>query len=249
MADNEEQNGAVECNCEAGAPKWVVTFGDMMSLLLCFFVLLLSFSNTDVVKYRQLVGSLKDAFGVAETNPNTVMPGGDKIIATEVSFPVNLPSLVSIRAVARQIANASGKIEAESGADWVRIKVEGDTLFDSGSAEIKPDAFPILSEIAGMINDFSGTVAIEGHTDNQRLSTDGYLGNYFLAANRSVAVLGHLTRQQQVDRVKLRAVSLADANPRETNDVPEGRAKNRRVEFLFTGGSKGNLPGQTVTPG
>ena len=135
-----DEAAAEECKCEKGAPKWMVTFGDMMSLLLCFFVLLLSFSTTDVVKYKQMVGSMKDAFGVAETDPVHNLPEAKMQIIPQVDMPRHMMALVSVRAKAAQMADTSSEIEMESGADWVRIKVPGDALFGSGSFEILPEA-------------------------------------------------------------------------------------------------------------
>jgi len=243
MADEPQRKE--ECKCEPGAPKWVVTFGDMMSLLLCFFVLLLSFSTTDIVKYRKMVGSIKDAFGVAETSPSHMMPSGDRIVQQQIELPRTFAALVAMRAKASRLVKSSSEIEMESGADWVRIKVDGDALFDSGEFDVKPEAGPLLDQIGDLINEFDGTVMIEGHTDNQtpgttRFDQTSYLGNYELGALRAIAVLGYLMSQKQVDRNKLVPVAYGEVKPRETNDLAEGRAKNRRVEFEFRASSRAN---------
>ncbi|MCB1049080.1 MAG: OmpA family protein [Acidobacteria bacterium] len=237
-----------ECKCEAGAPKWVVTFGDMMSLLLCFFILMLSFSTTDVVKYRKLVGSLKDAFGVAETTPTAQIPSSEMIISQGVQFQPTMAVLFSIRSKARNMSKAKAQIEAEAGADWVRIKVEGDALFLPGSSEINPEAYPILNDIGDLINEFPGTVQIEGHTDSDLSTQASYLSHYQLAANRAIAVMDYMVRTKNADRQRLVPVSYGDAKPRETNDLEEGKARNRRVEFLFNGSSRLHVPGETLQP-
>lgn len=165
MADD----GAVhDCNCPPkGAPKWIVTFGDMMSLLLCFFVLMLSFSTTDIIKYQKMIGSLKDAFGISETTPAHMNPAGKQTILPNIQLPRTFAALVAVRAKAANLAKSSSELEMESGADWVRIKVPGDALFDSGDYKVKPEASGILEKIGDLINDFDGVVTIEGHTDGE----------------------------------------------------------------------------------
>ena len=73
-----------EQECEAGAPAWVMTFADLMSLLMCFFVLLLSFSEMDVIKFKQIAGSMKSAFGVQKQVEAPDIPMGTSIIAQDL---------------------------------------------------------------------------------------------------------------------------------------------------------------------
>ena len=245
-----------DCNCEAGAPKWVVTFGDMMSLLLCFFVLLLSFSTTDIVKYREMQGSMKEAFGVAQTDPEFSIPAGDIIIAPYITLPKTFAALVTVRAKAMNLAKSSSKLEMESGADWVRLKVDGDALFASGGFEIKPEAAAVLEDIGELINDFDGVVFVEGHTDGDpptttRFEAGSYLGNYELGALRSIAVLGYFVGTRSVDKNKLIPVTFGETKPRETNEYEEGKRQNRRVEFEFRSTSKADiseLDGEVISP-
>jgi chemotaxis protein MotB len=253
MAENQPAEEVIpeECKCVAGAPRWVVTFGDMMSLLLCFFVLLLSFSSTDVAKYKEAVGSLKEAFGVMKSDPSMIMPGGDKIIATQIDIPPSLTALVTIRAKAKKLAKNKSKVDMDSGADWVRIKVPGDTLFDSGKSVLKQSAIPILSEIGDIILNYKGEVSIEGHTDNAVPRSGDAFANYRLGFERATAVLAYMVVKKSVDKKKISPASFADTRPRETNALPEGRSKNRRVEFVFTSGSNfkvDNLQGELVKP-
>lgn len=251
-----------DCFCEEvkcppkGAPAWVVTFGDMMSLLLCFFVLLLSFSTTDVVKYKKMMGSMKDAFGLAATDPVTDMPSGNPSILPQIQIPQTFSALVTVRAKASRLDDSSSELEMESGADWVRIKVDGDALFASGDFQVRSEAHKLLNEIADLINDFDGVVTIEGHTDGDppratRFEPGSYLGNYELALMRSVAVLGYMVANKSVDKLKLMPVSFGEVKPRESNEFPEGKAKNRRVEFEFRASAKSDVDsaaGEIIRP-
>jgi len=238
-----------ECKCEKGAPKWVVTFGDMMSLLLTFFVLLLSFSSTDVKKFKRMAGSVKEAFGVAKTSPDHTTPMGKKIIHSQIEIPKSMAQLATVRAKAAKTSKKS-EVEMESGSNWFRLKIEGDALFDSGSWTIKPEADPILNQVATLVNDFDGTVKIEGHTDtdaagSSRFVGEAYLANYELAMNRAISVMDFLVGNHSVDKIKLVPISFGEAKPRDSNASEEGRARNRRVEFEFRAGSKANINDST----
>lgn len=256
MSDGEEAAPAEECVCEKGAPKWMVTFGDMMSLLLCFFVLMLSFSTTDVVKYKKMVGSVKEAFGVALSSPSHTTPSGKRIIVSQIQMPRIFAALVSVRAKAMRVSKSSSQVDLESGADWVRIKVDGDALFSSGEFNVKPDAAEILGKVGEMINDFDGSVTIEGHTDGDpptstRFDVGSYMGNYELASMRAIAVLNFFVINFSVDKTKLIPVSYGDVKPRESNLFAQGKARNRRVEFEFRTSSKkeySGVDGNVVRP-
>jgi len=235
-----------ECKCEKGAPKWVVTFGDMMSLLLTFFVLLLSFSTTDIKKYRRMVGSVKEAFGVAVTSPDHVTPSGPEVTVQQIELPREVSMLATVRAKAARNARKQPQVEMESGADWFRIQVDGDALFDSGSFEVKPEASEILDEVAALINAFDGEVKIEGHTDDQRgnptrFERDSPYGNRELAGMRAIAVLDYFFRRHNTDRSKLIPSSYGETRPRDSNLTDSGRARNRRVAFEFRAGSRSEL--------
>ena len=224
------------CKCEKGAPKWVVTFGDMMSLLLTFFVLLLSFSTTDVIKYRKLVGSVKEAFGVAQASPTDTVPKGKRLITKQIRLPQTFAVMVSVRARASRAAKSSSELQLTNGADWIRLDLDGDALFDEGRWDLKPGADQALAEIAAILDEFDGVVTVTGHTDNRVSSgsvfdqTD-YLSAYDIGMMRAIAVTSRLTATFDISPQKLVATSMGDSRPRETNELAEGRARNRRVSF------------------
>ena len=82
-----------ECEeCEAGAPAWLATFADLMSLLMCFFVLLLSFSEMDIQKFKQVAGSMDKAFGIQRLTPSDTIPRGTSVVLEEFSPGVPRPT-------------------------------------------------------------------------------------------------------------------------------------------------------------
>lgn len=91
MSDEEEQ----KCDCEEGLPAWMGTFADLMSLLMCFFVLLLSFSEMDAMKFKRLAGSMAQAFGVQNKLNVTDVPKGTSVIAQEFSPSIPEPTPIN----------------------------------------------------------------------------------------------------------------------------------------------------------
>ena len=165
---------------EEGAPDWVVTFGDLMSLLLCFFVLLLSFAELDMVKYKRAVGSLKEAFGVQRTTPSFAIPKGIKIIAKNFDQEL-IPDRERLEFIATQEKETVGEelkkeieisfrdikdsIQITTGEEQVTISLMGETAFALGKASIKKQAKPLIKKIGTLLNKTDGNIIIAGHTD------------------------------------------------------------------------------------
>ncbi|MBE9572521.1 MAG: hypothetical protein IMF11_17995, partial [Proteobacteria bacterium] len=147
MSEELIQNNPI---AEEGAPAWVVTFGDLMSLLLCFFVLLLSFSEMDRKKYKIVSGSLAHAFGIQRKTPVFDSPKGQKIIAKEFDQAIIVnkiqeklvkPIIVEIESNFKEMKDL---IEVDISENQVAIRLMGETTFDLGKAEIRPQMLPLL---------------------------------------------------------------------------------------------------------
>ncbi len=263
MAAEEKQEST-------GVPAWVMTFADLMTLLMCFFVLLLAFSEMDVAKFKQLSGSMKEAFGVQSEVEVKTIPKGTSVVAQEFSpgkpepTPVNtvrqftidsnrntldalsreLKEIKETREHARRLRLAL-KEEIEKG--YVAIETEGTRViihimekasFDSGLADLRTEFVPVLGKISGLIDNTSGDVTISGHTDNVPISTERFRSNWELATSRAVSVAHALLDGSEIAPARLRVTGHADTEPRASNDTPEGRAKNRRVDISIVRGGE-----------
>ncbi|MBC8318126.1 MAG: OmpA family protein [Desulfobulbaceae bacterium] len=227
MADDE----CKKQECPPGAPIWMCTFADLMSLLLCFFVLLLSFSVMDVTKYKQVAGAMKDAFGVQSEPPVTEeMKGRQMVSTTFESVPLHVQVLVA-RHFSEELD--SGKLEAEYSGEGLILRVKGDVAFESGKAQIRNDFLPLLDKLGKIIPDMDLAVEVGGHTDNVpiRKGVSTFSTNWGLSSARSIAVVEYWIEKFRIPGQKLSAKAYADSRPIATNGTPEGRSKNRRVEF------------------
>lgn len=257
------------CECEegdAGAPAWVMTFADLMSLLMCFFVLLLSFSEIEATKFKQMAGSMKMAFGVQREIEAPDIPKGTSIIMQEFSpgkpdpTPLKIvqqttfdemPQLEPVdedieteqqaqeieQSLAKEIQD--GLVEVERADDRIIIRIREKGSFPSGSDELNYDFIPALTKIRDKLAEIPGRIVVTGHTDNIPISTYRFRSNWDLSAARAGSVLHHLLTDGVVDPSRVELKGLAETEPLVPNDTPANRAKNRRVEIAVI---KGEAP-------
>ena len=236
---------AKPCDCPKCMPEWLAAFGDLMSLLLCFFVLLLSMSTMDAKKIQEAIGSLAGALSVLE--------GGSKMdISREKQQQIQTASAKSKDDTTNSISNAMSRTikevneilkatgspqvtleEAESG---FTIRLPGALLFKQGSSQIEnQDAILFLKRIALIIERLPENLRINvvGYTDNVMPDVKSpYRDNWDLSTARGVSVVKELIKDK-ISPKRLMAGGKAQYDPIASNATKEGRAKNRRVELRF----------------
>lgn len=222
-----------------GAPLWLVTYGDMVTLVLTFFVLLFSMSSIDVQKFELMILSFKGAIGF--------MPGGKAVQEDSAIFggqpsqhagesPRVTPEIQQIARNLRNYLRTEGldkEIVVRIDQRGVTVSLSDQFLFESGRAEIKPEGMRVLFKIAEFIKDSVPAVAVEGHTDGVPLRGGIYRDNWGLSAARAAAVASYLQERAGFDPLKLQAVGYGPNRPLVPNDTPEHRALNRRVDLVF----------------
>ena len=231
---------SIEEEVEEGAPAWVVTFGDLMSLLMCFFVLLLSFSEMDRNKYRIVSGSVKNAFGIQRKKPIFDSPKGSKMIAKEFDQAILLTKIEDvvkeiIKELDGEYEELKGSVEVESNEKQVTIRMMGEATFDTGKADLRSNFIPLLLKIGEILGKTRGEIIIAGHTDNVPLTGGLFGSNLGLSMARagSVAEL-FLLRSKTIDPKRLSTMGFGEYRPLTSNDTAAGRQKNRRVEIIVT---------------
>ncbi len=218
-----------------GAPAWVVTFADLMSLLLTFFVLLLSFSNMEIIKFRTMAGSVRNALGLKSEFELSDIPTGSKLLPYQDPKEGEGQAMEEIVRYLSQILEENG-MEKNGNAKITKygvvLQLKGDLLFESGQATIKPKALPILDGLARYISESSRDVDVIGHTDDRPIATAVFPSNWELSAARAGRAVRYLA-EKGVPAQRLRAIGHADTVPVTSNATQVGRAANRRVEFVF----------------
>ncbi len=230
--------------CEECLPAWLAAFGDLMSLLLCFFVLLLSMSSMDAKKISEAIGSLSGAMSVLE--------GGTKTEISKQRIQESTPlesqdeTSETVNRVQQAVGDANEMMEQghgpaislEEAQEGFVIELPASLLFKSGTATIEnEDALLFLKRVALIIEELPKTmqVSVQGHTDNQGPGTKSlFKDNWELSSARAISVLQELLLDG-VDPSRISASGYAEFKPIATNATASGREKNRRVELHFYG--------------
>lgn len=235
---------------EEGAPAWMATFSDMCTLLLTFFVLLLSFANMDVQHFKTALGSVKEAFGVQfkyhgdfEARATTPVE-----LSAEQSSPyISKGDASSLFSATRSRDDAEAQrlreylkkhklnkhIEVVAGDGVVILRVTDFALFETGSDQLTRQADEVLRVVAELFGKTPAALAIEGHTDSVPISTGRFPSNWELSTARAAAVLRHLIHHYRLEAARLSLAGYAETHPVGENGTAEGRRQNRRVEFVF----------------
>lgn len=233
MAIEEEH----ECD-EGSDAAWMATFADLMSLLLTFFVLLLSFANMDVVRFKVVLGSVREAFGVQFQHPGDIEAVSTSIVALskqESSDSLQLvEEIMMLQKVQKFIEEnkMENLMEASLSDRGVVIRIKGRILFRSGDSDLRKQAPKALEPVLKLTEAMDHQLSVEGHTDNRPIKSRKYPSNWELSTARAVATMRYLV-DKGLDPSRVNVSGYADMRPLESNDTPDGRARNRRVEFIF----------------
>jgi len=235
---SDDDQGFAEVD-EEGAPAWVVTFGDLMSLLLCFFVLLLSFSEMDRNKYRIVSGSMKNAFGIQKKKPVFESPKGQKMISREFDQAIILVKIQDLidpilNELEEEFQEFKGAIDIQVEEDEVTIRMMGEATFGTGRAELRKEFVPLLLKIGAVLSKTKGEIIIAGHTDNVPLSGGQFKSNLGLSMARAGSVAEYLLKSTSIDPKRLSTMGFGEYRPLASNDTEAGRQKNRRVEIIVS---------------
>jgi chemotaxis protein MotB len=223
------------------APRWVVTFADLMTLLLCFFVLLFSFSETDRKKYKQVSGSLQSAFGSPQHNfPVMQLPKSLEILARDFDREMLQSRAASavgteIEAIlSTQLETIRDQVHIAAGETGITIRLMGESTFHSGKDEIREQLIPLLRNVAGVLKRYEGDIIIAGHTDDVPVRSGPFQTNLRLSIARAAAVADFLLANSAIDPQRISTMGFGEFRPIESNLTEAGRKKNRRVEIILT---------------
>lgn len=238
------------------APAWITTFSDLMSLLLCFFIMLFAFSTVDVSRFKEALISLQGALGVLTGGPSLLNPGEAPLPPDSPSqvmewneAPELLPDdLVQLKAAMEQYldeAGISGKVIVETSKRGLLVRFTDTILFDLGKADLRPDSRALLSSIGGFIAPVSNEIIVEGHADNYPLRPDAkFATNWELSAARAVNVVRYFTEDMHMRPERFSAAGYGEFRPVVENTTEENKAMNRRVDIVLVAGEDDAEPAE-----
>jgi len=216
----------------AGSPAWMATYSDMVTLLLTFFILLLSFANMEQTKFDIAMTSLRGALGLLNSRQGSAIP-----ISNLPNFQVGqgrtdqqVEQMIQQVTQQLQASNLQDLMQVDQTKDRLHLNIAESMLFDPGKADIKPAADSLLKLVANILNLVNFEIRIEGHTDNIPIHTARFPSNWELSYGRSVALASKFY-QFGVNRERFQLIGYGEFRPIADNDTREGRAINRRVDI------------------
>jgi chemotaxis protein MotB len=248
---NRRRHGDAHENHE----RWLVSYADFITLLFAFFVVMFASSQTDKAKAKQISEAVSNALAngtsmgvppaVAKILGGTVDdkgqgnaqmkgPGGAQRAAKEA--PEDILELgPSLKILSTELASEikSGKVEINLEPRGLVVSLKQTAFFPSGADVIDPSTYPIMEKLVGALKGISNPLRIEGHTDSMPIHSSRFRSNWELSAARSIAMMELLSKRFGIDEKRLAIVGFADTSPEASNDTPEGRAKNRRVDIVI----------------
>lgn len=225
--------------------RWLVSYADMVTLLMVFFIVLFAMSTLDVNKYRAIAESFSEAIGGGPTEVIPISADAEPQIPQPTPGPSASPdsatdpeSQKSPEDIAEELkaeiaaAGLSNDVKVTTDERGVVLLLTNSLLFTPGRADILPAGRRTLERLSPLIAQRDKPLVIEGHTDNVPISNSQYLSNWELSTGRSTNVLRFLLLQG-IDPKRLTASGYADTHPLATNSTVEGREENRRVEIIL----------------
>jgi len=225
-----------------GAPEYMNTYGDMMTLLLCFFVILFSMSNIDAKKFEAIVVSFSGSLGVLSggntlTHEDVIDQGSinDKS-NSEVTELDNFKQLEEKIKEYLEQNDLQDKVKVVNEDQGLLLRFQDSILFDQGSASLKSQSNVILKYISDILkspNFKDKFITVEGHTDNVPIRNSTYSSNWELTVARACNVVRYLIEVQGLNPTRLSAAGYSEYHPVGKNDTVENMGKNRRVDIMI----------------
>jgi len=259
---------------------WLCTFNDLMTLLLTFFVLILSMSSLNASKVKNLQAELIDALGVMEYGKSEDEPVIDRLfkledmghrqkiiktvptlekqakqiedlVVAEIPPELQLKEFVVLQQegqkeqnekeiIFKQFEKLINENFFEPGITVIKrergvvLRLNEKVLFSTGGTQLKKSSYKTLAKIAPIIRKTSLKISIEGHTDSESIKSEIFPSNWELSIERAFSVLDFYINKNNFDPEKFYVSGFADSLPITDNKSPENRAKNRRIELVFS---------------
>lgn len=207
--------------------RYLITYADLITLLLGLFIILYAMSNIDLEKYKDTVGALGNVFGSSGEIAGIENPEFLKQLSEQgPNLFDKLKNVISDNSYEDRVK----LIHNERG---ITVSILEDIIFASGKAEITDKSKLVLGKIATVIRTIENDLRIEGHTDNIPIASKLYASNWHLSVARATNTAYYFMEDEKIlpDRVSI--VGYSEYKPVATNDTEEGRAQNRRVDIVI----------------
>ena len=223
--------------------RWLVSYADFVTLLFALFVVLFATGQSDKRKKVELAASIQSAFhqmGIFEPHSKLAPMAGvtgaggaaaAPVLASELATPESMGIVKRAIEQAAEPEIGRGTIAVHESASGLAISLQEAGFFDSGSAEIRPSALPVLDRIAAVLPE--SALRVEGHTDDVPIHTPQFASNWELSSGRASSIARLLLAHGNVHAQQMSVAGYAEYHPAASNATAEGRARNRRVDIVL----------------
>lgn len=222
------------------APQWMVTYSDMMTQLLAFFVVLFSISVIDVQRFQSLLSAFRGSVGILDTGRSfeeqalvgsppiavTVQPAGARLT-------LQLQQVLQELAARLQASGVPSAVELVPEERGLVVRVADRVLFDLGKADLRPESRSVLDALARVLAEIPNQVRVEGHTDNLPIHNERFPSNWELSTARATTVVRYFIEKHRLDPRRFSAAGYGEYHPIVPNTSEANRQKNRRVEVVI----------------
>lgn len=220
--------------------RWLLTYSDLITLLMVFFVVLYSASNVNKEKYEKLANSMSYAFtggtGIGNGEVQENSEGDSEEGELEPLIQTEEEKLQKIETQVNSMISELGLEDSVSTSiedKGLVISFNDNIFFDSGNADIKEEMKSKLSSLSNILNKIGNYVRIEGHTDNIPIENEDFSSNWQLSSIRASNVVEFLIEEGGIAPSRLSAVGYGEYRPISDNNTEDGRKQNRRVNILI----------------
>lgn len=217
--------------------RWLITYADLITLLLIFFIILYTMSRVDAERFQAVAESLHKAMG----SHDSILDGGGGIAPSAPSSPIEPleeqeeESLLALKQKIEAYLSAQGlekDVSVSLEERGVVISFQDLVLFPLGSAQLMAESSQIIQQVGDILHQVNNYVRVEGHTDSLPINTPQFPSNWELSSARSSQVVRELIASSGLEAARLSASGYAEHRPRKSNDLEENRRHNRRVDLI-----------------
>jgi chemotaxis protein MotB len=215
---------------EENVDRWMIPYADFVTLLFCFFTAMYAISNVDTNKLGKFVESMRTAFHITGSRGNafSIIEGVQIFVPTNIELESDIKEAMGIL-----ISKSKGGINVKRDKRGVIISVVDKFFFESASAALRDGSRDVLDKISLALNKSNAMIRIEGHTDNIPMSNGRFPSNWELSASRAINVAKYFIENHDIQPGRIATTGYSSYKPVASNDTPEGRSKNRRVDIVI----------------
>ncbi|WXR60597.1 flagellar motor protein MotB [Peptostreptococcaceae bacterium AGR-M142] len=219
-----------------GIDSWLITYSDMITIILCFFILFFYYSEGQVSILSEVKDSLSTKVESLQKENQELKQDNEKLSSVlfdikDIEEDLKTSNKDFIKKLKEK--NMLDNIELKETEKGLLIRFKDNVLFTSASANISDFGLEILKEIGKDLNKINNKILVEGHTDNVPINSLKYSSNWELSSARAINVVNFLSKELNIDSSRFSVSGYGSTSPISNNSTKEGRAKNRRIEIVI----------------